>query len=139
MKSILLIDDCIDYREVTASLLEELGYEVCEAGNPMEALPLLKSERFDLIVCDLHMPFTSGEEQKEFVYSYEVGVRTIQELRELFPKVRIIALSNTSREDLKQVTKYLDPIPAYTKPVHYQDVIDIIDSHLMPGAVTTIQ
>ncbi len=139
MKSILLIDDCIDYREVTAALLEECGYEVCEAGSPMEALPLLQSEKFDLIVCDLHMPFTSDEAQKDFVFSYEVGVRTIQELKVLFPSVRIIALSNTSCEDLKQVTRFLDPIPAYTKPIHSQDVIDIIDSHMMLSPGTTLQ
>lgn len=139
MKSILLIDDCIDYREITAALLEEVGYEVCEAGSPMEALPLLKSERFDLIVCDLHMPFTAGEAQADYVFSYEVGVKTIQELKDLFPEVRIIALSNTSREDLKRISQYLDPIPAYTKPIHYQDVVDIIDSHLMHGDFTTLQ
>lgn len=139
MKTILLIDDCIDYREVTANLLSETGYDVWEAGSPMEALPLLKSEKFDLIVCDLHMPFASDEDQKDFVYSYEVGVKTIQELKELFPAVQIIAMSNTSSTDLKRITRFLDPIPAYTKPVHYQDVVDIIDSHLTPGGVAIIQ
>jgi hypothetical protein len=76
------------------------------------------------------MPFTSGEEQDNFVYSYEVGVKTIQELKVLFPDIPIIALSNTPSEALRRISRFLDPIPAYSKPMHNQDVLDIIASHL---------
>ena len=139
MKTILLIDDCVDYREITANLLMDEGYDVFEAANPMEALPMLEAEEFDLIVCDLHMPFTSGEAQNSFVYSYEVGVKTIQELRDVFPKIPIIAMSNTSTADLRKISQYLHPIPAYTKPTHNQAVLEIIETHLTSPIAAIIQ
>lgn len=134
MKTILLIDDCIDYREVTAQLLGEAGHDVWEAQCPKEALDFLKMEKFDLIVCDLHMPLDIENTSEEHLVSYEVGVRTIQELKELCPGVPIICMSNTSPNDLRKISKFLDPIPAYTKPFHGEQVMEIIDSHLSAGA-----
>lgn len=139
MKTILLIDDCNEYREITASLLLDAGYDVWEVDCAKDAFPLLKREKFDLIVCDLHLPFTKGEEQEDYVYSYEVGVRTIQELKTAIPDVPLIALSNTAPDDLRNIAKYLDPVPAYTKPISNDDVITLIGRCLADKSLTIVQ
>lgn len=63
MKRILVCDD----DEVSKALLcfrisgEKLG-DVMTASDGREAMSLLSSENFDLVITDLHMPFHSGIE-----------------------------------------------------------------------------
>jgi len=57
-KTILLIDDDIDFRESVRGLLESEGYEVAEAGSGREGLTRLVERRPDLIVLDVMMETT---------------------------------------------------------------------------------
>ena len=59
---ILLVEDEEGVRQLVASSLRALGYQVTEATNGREALQrAIESERsFDLIVCDVVMPKMSG-------------------------------------------------------------------------------
>ena len=61
--SILLVDDDPAVREVTAAMLEDLGYSVIEADNGAAALDLLaKGLRVDLMLADFSMPGMTGGE-----------------------------------------------------------------------------
>jgi signal transduction histidine kinase/ActR/RegA family two-component response regulator len=58
---VLLVDDDNGVREVTATILSELGYEVLEAGSGGAALELLQQEPdIDLMLIDFAMPGMSG-------------------------------------------------------------------------------
>lgn len=58
---ILLVDDDNGVREVTATLLRDLGYDVLEAGSGGAALDRLEQEsRVDLMLLDFAMPGMSG-------------------------------------------------------------------------------
>jgi DNA-binding response OmpR family regulator len=59
-RTILIIDDDADIRELLQMALEEWGYQVLSAadGNAGEALAL--SDRPDLIILDMMMPRISG-------------------------------------------------------------------------------
>jgi CheY-like chemotaxis protein len=60
---ILLIDDDSAVREVTSSMLKELGYTVLELGSGGAALDLLDRQgNVDLVLLDLAMPGMSGVE-----------------------------------------------------------------------------
>jgi len=61
-RSILLVDDSGDLRELTAQLLRDRGYEVATAAGGAEALAMIEREpqRFDLIITDFAMPMVSG-------------------------------------------------------------------------------
>jgi signal transduction histidine kinase/ActR/RegA family two-component response regulator len=60
---ILLVDDDSAVREVTASMLRELGYVVLEVGSGGAALDLLEEEpNIDLVVLDFAMPGMNGME-----------------------------------------------------------------------------
>lgn len=62
-RTILLVEDDPDLREVLALALERLGYYVRTASNGWEALKFLYSGNTPaLIVCDLHMPVMTGWE-----------------------------------------------------------------------------
>ena len=60
--SILFVDDEPSLRRVAERYLSRLGHHVELAANGMEALRLLQTRRFDVIVTDLRMPGLGGEE-----------------------------------------------------------------------------
>jgi DNA-binding NtrC family response regulator len=57
---ILIVDDERSIRELLEIFLRKEGYEVQKAQSVTEALDLIKSTEFDLIVSDIRMPEMSG-------------------------------------------------------------------------------
>lgn len=132
MKSILVIDDNEEFRETARMVLLDAGYDVFDAPAPKEALPILEAEgkTLDLIICDLHMPYCTGPEAEDYVYSCETGLKTIHTLVEQLPDVSVMALSSIPPKDLFKVSQYLDPVPAFSKPRNYKDLIRIVEEQL---------
>lgn len=84
MSRILVVDDEELARFTLRDILENAGYEVEEARNGRECIERQRATPFDLIVTDIIMP------EKE-------GVETIIEIRQDFPKLKIIAISSGGR------------------------------------------
>ena len=80
MARILVIDDDPALRSSVRRALERFGHQVSEAENGMEGMRQVRRDAPDLVITDLLMP-----EQE--------GIETIQELREEFPEIRILAVS----------------------------------------------
>ncbi|MEO8856260.1 MAG: response regulator [Burkholderiaceae bacterium] len=59
-RQILLAEDSITSRLLLKSVLESAGYAVTTAVDGMEALKLLRSRPFDLLVSDVEMPHMDG-------------------------------------------------------------------------------
>ena len=95
-KSILLVDDKEDYRDMTAAIIQREGHEVVTAASGEEGLELLKERYFDLLLLDYYMPGgMSGEE-------------TVIELRKFNPYIQVVlqtgyAGENPPREMLKRL------------------------------------
>ena len=63
MYKVLIVDDSKAIREIEKRYLEELGFEVLEAGNGKEALKILEENPdIKLILLDWHMPVMNGYE-----------------------------------------------------------------------------
>lgn len=60
MNKILIVDDEKKIREVVREYGEFNGFEVEEAGDGMEAVTMVKSQDFDVIVMDIMMPKLDG-------------------------------------------------------------------------------
>jgi DNA-binding NtrC family response regulator len=56
----LVVDDNFYNRDLCTLALSHVGYQVVEACDGMEALHLLASQTFNLLVLDLSMPVLSG-------------------------------------------------------------------------------
>ena len=80
MARILVVDDEELILELFAEILEEQGYEVMRASDGEAALSIVRSQQIDLVLLDIFMP---GKE----------GLESIQELRQIRPEIKIIAMS----------------------------------------------
>ena len=56
----LIADDEKDFRDLLRTILNKKGYKVNEATDGNEALDLIESESFDVIITDLKMPGADG-------------------------------------------------------------------------------
>jgi len=54
-KRLLLADNSAEYRRSVIGFLELEGYAVAQAGTPEEALEMLETEEFDLVLADLRL------------------------------------------------------------------------------------
>jgi CheY-like chemotaxis protein len=81
MSKILLIEDSESMRAQMEIMVSELNHSCTSVGNGREAIDLLKVENdFDLIITDIFMPEMDG-------------IETIEKIRQIFPRKRIIAVS----------------------------------------------
>ena len=62
MFTVLIAEDDLNTRRLTADVLEENGYNVLTAKNGAEALQLLDEKHADLIIADIMMPVMDGYE-----------------------------------------------------------------------------
>ena len=77
---ILLVDDEEHIRLLFKEELEEEGYTISLASNGFEALEVLRSDRFDLVVLDVKMPGMDG-------------IQTLNEIKKLNKDQRVILCS----------------------------------------------
>lgn len=60
MKTVLLVDDQADIREILAFALKESHFRVIEANSAEEALKLYPKEQIDFLITDYLMPKKNG-------------------------------------------------------------------------------
>ena len=73
--NILLVDGDDGVREMTAAMLEDLGYEVTEAESGSAALEALaRGARVDLLMVDFAMPGMNGAELTQAVQQRRPGL-----------------------------------------------------------------
>jgi CheY-like chemotaxis protein len=127
MKSVLLIDDHEEFRLIVATILRDAQYDVWEASCPENAFQILDHELPNLIICDLHMPFTTSTEMQNYEYSYHVGVRTIEELQWALPETPIVVMSAAVPADVRQYTAHLPSVVTLPKPVQSKTLLATIE------------
>ncbi|MCS7230132.1 MAG: response regulator [Candidatus Kryptonium sp.] len=115
---ILIVDDEEFLGIVLADILHELGHEVIQASDGVEALKIYKElkNEIDLVMLDVIMPFMDG---------FEVFRR----LKEMDEDVKVVFTSGFSADkkmiDLISVEKNLRYI---TKPYQVEEIKEVIGS-----------
>ncbi len=58
--NVLVVDDDVVYQTLLASKLKRDGYKVTKAQNGRQALEILQSQSFDVVLLDIQMPEMDG-------------------------------------------------------------------------------
>lgn len=76
-RTVLVVDDNIEYLAATERLLLRNGHTVIAADNPERALGILQRERVDLVLVDFFMPEMTGQEFVERLRLFNPLVQVI--------------------------------------------------------------
>jgi DNA-binding NtrC family response regulator len=111
---ILVVDDEDALRTVLSSELAGEGYQVASAADGEEAIKIIDSATFDLILLDIKMPNVDGFEVLKFV-------------KERQPKTKVIML--TGFADLKNAieSKKLGAEDFVSKPYDLVDLLTTVE------------
>ena len=100
---VLIVDDEPAIRRALRPPLTELGFQVTEAIRGEEALQMLRTASFDVILLDINMPGIGG-------------IETLRRLRTLSPKLPILMLTVLDGENEKVQALELGADDYVTKP-----------------------
>lgn len=74
---ILLVDDEVITLKLTKKFLGNNGFDIEIASTSTDAIQLLTSEKFDLIVIDITMPTLSGFDLVQLMQSFDIDTPVI--------------------------------------------------------------
>src|SRR5580692_1716231 len=115
---ILLVDDDDDIREVYQIGLENRGFEIVAASNVHDALRLISTEKFDVLLSDLHMP-DAGD-----------GFTVVSAMRHAHPQAVTLVLSGYPALQEAMAAMLLEADEVLVKPVGLAAVAEIIEKKL---------
>lgn len=109
MERILIIEDEKDVNQLLAQTLQGNGYETVSVRNGLDGISALQSQRFDLVLLDLMLPFKSGDEVlKEIRKDSDIPVIVISAKDLVGTKIDLLTLGAddyiTKPFDLREVT-----------------------------------
>src|SRR5215475_1024586 len=76
-KTVLIIDDDREYRQIIREILRANGWRVLEAAEGDEGIEIAKAKQPDVVVCDLLMPRCNGYHVCR-VLRHEPGLRDVK-------------------------------------------------------------
>lgn len=121
MIRILLAEDDQVMREYLTRALERSGYSVVAVDRGTAAIPLLESERFDLLLTDIVMPEMDG-------------IELAQKASELCRDLRVMFITGFAAVTLK-AGKAMPQARVLSKPFHLRDLVLEVDRMFETGNV----
>jgi DNA-binding response OmpR family regulator len=118
LPKVLVVDDDNTTRETLGLILANSGFRVATAANVNEALKLISSQAFDVLLSDLHMPHPSD------------GLTVASAMRNANPKAVTLILSSypAMREAAETILLQADEV--LVKPIAVVKLIDSIRERL---------
>jgi CheY-like chemotaxis protein len=116
---VLLVDDDDAVRTMMRLTLENKGFVVVAAANVTEALKLITTESFDVLITDLHMPNPSD------------GFAVITAMRHLQPKALTLLVSGYPDVKSAMDTILLQADEIVVKPFEIKTLADLVRDKLL--------
>jgi two-component system chemotaxis response regulator CheY len=114
--SILLVEDSATTRALIRAVIEEMGdFLIVEAGSGFEALKLLPTQEFNLVVTDINMPDINGLELISFVKN-----------NPRYNHIPLIIVSTERSEEDKKRGMTLGALAYVTKPFKAHELQEVI-------------
>lgn len=118
---VLVVDDDKLMRITISAILKDSGFSVTEASNVTEALKYITSQRFEVLLSDLHMP-GAGD-----------GLTVVSAMRHANPAAVTLLLSAFPEMDAAARAILLQPDQIMVKPIDPNLLIETVKHHLDQG------
>ncbi len=120
-KRILIVEDDFFIMKISRDKLKSEGIVFDEAEDGEDALRLIKSNHYDLILLDIVMPKKNG-------------IEVMQAIKKLGIKVPVVIFSNMAQADIKKDLVGLEYKGYFLKAGHTIDeMIELVKSYLGQG------
>jgi len=116
---ILLVDDDDAIREMMTATLEHKGFAVVAVANVTEALKLITTETFDVLITDLHMPNPSD------------GFAVITAMRHIQPKALTLLVSGYPDVKSAMEAILLEADEIIVKPFETGKLADLVHDKML--------
>jgi phosphoribosyl 1,2-cyclic phosphodiesterase/ActR/RegA family two-component response regulator len=123
MKTVLVIEDDVEFRKLVAQFMRENGWVVLEAGEGEEGIRLAKEHRPEVVLCDLLMPRCNG---------FQV-CRTLRR-DESLRATRIIISSGRDFDSDRQAALAAGADDYLTKPMELSRLLTTLEESVKPLA-----
>lgn len=121
MASVLVVDDDEVVRMTVSQILQHNNFRVTEASTVTEALRYILSEKFDVLLSDLHMP-GAGD-----------GLTVVSAMRHANPEAITLLLSAYPEMDAAAKALLLQPHQVMVKPIAPERLVETVKHHLDQG------
>jgi signal transduction histidine kinase/GAF domain-containing protein/ActR/RegA family two-component response regulator len=121
---ILVVDDVMTNRLVASALVENAGHEVRLAGNGLEAIEALDSDRFDAILMDIQMPVMSGD----------VAIQKIRGSGKAYAGIPIYAVTADATKGAREHYLEIGATGYLSKPLDMKEISVAMDEVLRGAA-----
>jgi CheY-like chemotaxis protein len=118
---VLVVDDVEAIRISLCAILEEEGFDVTCAGNVSEALKFISSQRYDVLLSDLHMP-GAGD-----------GLTVVSAMRHANPEAVTLLLSAFPEMSAASNAILMQTDEILVKPMNVPDLIEAITQRIAKG------
>ncbi len=112
-EKVLLVDDEPDFLEAMAARMSVRGLEVTTTTSTIDALGMVESGHFDVIVMDLMMPEMAGLE-------------ALKALKDLKPELQIILLTGYATREIETAALKLGAVDLIEKPADIERLLEKI-------------
>jgi two-component system chemotaxis response regulator CheY len=120
-KSILIVEDSTTTRALIRAVIEEMGdFNTVEAGSGFDALKLLPTQEFDLVITDINMPDINGLELINFIKN-----------NPRYSHLPLIIVSTEKSEEDKKRGMALGAMAYITKPFKAHELQEVIRQTIM--------
>ena len=124
MIRILLAEDDTAMRTYLARALEQAGFAVTAVGSGVEALPMLETEIFDLLLSDIVMPEIDG-------------IELAQRCNELSPSTKVMFITGFAAVALR-ANREAPHAKMLSKPFHLKDLVMEVERLFEDAAVASL-
>ena len=116
VRSILIVEDSSTTRALIKAIIEEMGdFQTVEASSGFEALKLLPTQEFDLVITDINMPDINGLELINFMKN-----------NSKYMNVPLVIVSTERSEEDRKRGMALGAMAYITKPFKAYELQEII-------------
>ena len=120
-KNILIVEDSATTRALIRAVIEDMGdFSTVEAGSGFEALKLLPTQEFHLVITDVNMPDINGLELIHFIKS-----------NPRYGNIPLIIVSTERSEEDKKRGMALGAMAYITKPFKAHELQAVIKQALL--------
>jgi two-component system chemotaxis response regulator CheY len=120
-KNILIVEDSATTRALIRAVIEDMeDFNIVEAGSGFEALKLLPTQEFNLVITDVNMPDINGLELIHFIKS-----------NPRYSHIPLIIVSTERSEEDKKRGIALGAMSYITKPFKAQELQEVVKQAIL--------